>query len=72
MFIRTGVTHFLIIEQQQQQSVFDRRAKLLHKERAAANPLVAEYDFLKEEIGYRQAFFRCDRSIVYFAKKFLC
>jgi hypothetical protein len=43
-------------QQQQHQNVFDRRAKLLQKERAAANPLVADYDFLKEEIGYRHVF----------------
>ena len=41
---------------QPQQNVFDRRAKFIQKERAAANPLVADYDFLKEEIGYRHVF----------------
>jgi len=35
------------------QNVFDRRAKLLQCERAANNPDVDNYDFLKEEIGYR-------------------
>jgi len=35
------------------QKVFDRRAKLLQLERAASNPEVDNYDFLKEEIGYR-------------------
>ncbi len=44
---------FFCSGQQQHQNVFDRRAKLIQKERAAANPLVADYDFLKEEIGYR-------------------
>jgi len=34
-------------------AVFDRRAKLLQRERAAADPSVDDYDFLKEEIGYR-------------------
>lgn len=34
-------------------NVFDRRAKLLQRERAAANPDVDNYDFLKEEVGYR-------------------
>jgi len=33
--------------------VFDRRAKLLQRERAAANPEVEKYDFMKEEVGYR-------------------
>jgi len=33
--------------------VFDRRAKLLQRERAAANPDLDNYDFLKEEVGYR-------------------
>jgi len=33
--------------------VFDRRAKLLQRERAAANPDVENYDFMKEEVGYR-------------------
>lgn len=44
---------FSVHKKQQQQIVFDRRAKLLQKERAAASPLVADYDFIKEEIGYR-------------------
>ena len=35
------------------QNVFDRRAKLLQSERAAHNPDVDSFDFLKEEIGYR-------------------
>eukprot|EP00092_Neocalanus_flemingeri_P027537 GFUD01029876.1.p1 GENE.GFUD01029876.1~~GFUD01029876.1.p1 ORF type:complete len:361 (+),score=119.82 GFUD01029876.1:37-1119(+) len=34
-------------------NVFDRRAKLLQKERAAASPDVDNYDFMKEEVGYR-------------------
>merc|ERR1719312_1898178 len=34
-------------------SVFDRRSKLLQRERAAALPDVDNYDFLKEEVGYR-------------------
>ena len=34
-------------------SVFDRSAKLAQRERAAANPDVADFDFMKEEIGYR-------------------
>lgn len=33
--------------------VFDRRAKLYQRERAAVNPLVENYDFMKEEVGYR-------------------
>lgn len=37
------------------QNVFDRRAKLLQSERAAHNPDVDSFDFLKEEIGYRIA-----------------
>jgi len=35
--------------------VFDRRAKLLQRERAAANRDVEKFDFLKEEVGYRVA-----------------
>ena len=31
--------------------VFDRRAKLLQRERAAANRDVEKFDFLKEEVG---------------------
>ena len=38
--------------------MFDRRAKLLQSERAANNPDVDNYDFLKEEIGYRLQIFR--------------
>ena len=34
-------------------NVFDRRSKLLQRERAAAMPDVDNYDFLKEEVGYR-------------------
>jgi len=34
-------------------SVFDRQTKLLQCERAAANPNVDNFDFMKEEIGYR-------------------
>merc|ERR1719312_1238863 len=34
-------------------NVFDRRSKLLQRERAAALPDVDNYDFLKEEVGYR-------------------
>ena len=34
-------------------NVFDRRAKLLQRERAAAMPDVDNYDFMKEEVGYR-------------------
>ena len=30
--------------------VFDRRAKLLQRERAAANKEVEKFDFLKEEV----------------------
>ena len=32
--------------------VFDRRAKLLQRERAAANKEVEKFDFLKEEVQY--------------------
>jgi len=35
--------------------VFDRRAKLVQRERAAASPEVESYDFLKDEVGYRVA-----------------
>jgi len=35
--------------------VFDRRTKLLQRERAAANKEVEKFDFLKEEVGYRVA-----------------
>eukprot|EP00088_Acartia_fossae_P049755 TRINITY_DN5509_c0_g1_i3.p1 TRINITY_DN5509_c0_g1~~TRINITY_DN5509_c0_g1_i3.p1 ORF type:complete len:345 (+),score=57.61 TRINITY_DN5509_c0_g1_i3:32-1066(+) len=35
------------------QNIFDRRAKLIQNERAAINPDLDNYDFLKEEIGYR-------------------
>ena len=38
-----------------QSNVFDRRAKLLQQERAAARADVESYDFLKEEVGYRVA-----------------
>ena len=31
--------------------VFDRRAKLLQRERAAANKEVEKFDFLKEEVS---------------------
>lgn len=34
-------------------NVFDRHTKLLQRERAARNPDVAVYDYLKEEVGYR-------------------
>ena len=34
-------------------AVFDRHAKLLQRERAAAMENVDHYDFMKEEIGYR-------------------
>jgi len=37
------------------QEVFDRRAKLLQRERAAASAEVDRFDFLKEEVGYRVA-----------------
>lgn len=36
-------------------NVFDRQAKLLQRERAARNPDVAVFDYLKEEVGYRLA-----------------
>jgi len=36
-------------------NIFDRKAKMLQKERAAAAPDVAVYDYLKEEVGYRLA-----------------
>jgi len=36
-------------------NVFDRRSKLLQRERAASNPDVDNYDFMKEEVGYRVA-----------------
>ena len=38
-----------------QSNVFDRRAKLLQQERAAARSDVDSFDFLKEEVGYRVA-----------------
>nr|XP_045593824.1 arginine-hydroxylase NDUFAF5, mitochondrial-like isoform X1 [Procambarus clarkii] len=34
-------------------NVFDRHSKLLQRERAARDPDVAIYDYLKEEVGYR-------------------
>lgn len=34
-------------------NIFDRDAKLLQKERAARDPEVALYDYLKEEVGFR-------------------
>ncbi|KAK8735433.1 hypothetical protein OTU49_005389 [Cherax quadricarinatus] len=34
-------------------NVFDRHTKLLQRERAARNPDVAVFDYLKEEVGYR-------------------
>jgi len=34
-------------------NVFDRRSKLLQRERAAASSDVDNYDFMKEEVGYR-------------------
>ncbi|KAK3878071.1 hypothetical protein Pcinc_017283 [Petrolisthes cinctipes] len=34
-------------------NVFDRQSKLLQRERAARNPDVAVFDYLKEEVGYR-------------------
>lgn len=36
-------------------NVFDRKTKLLQKERAALQPDVHVYDYLKNEIGYRLA-----------------
>ncbi len=36
-------------------NVFDRRAKLLQRERAAAAEDPSQFDFIKEEIGYRLA-----------------
>ncbi|XP_063978633.1 arginine-hydroxylase NDUFAF5, mitochondrial [Diachasmimorpha longicaudata] len=36
-------------------NVFDRNAKLLQRERAARDPEVKLYDYLKEEVGYRLA-----------------
>lgn len=36
-------------------NVFDRQAKLFQRERAAQNPKVDDFDFLKEEMGYRLA-----------------
>ncbi|KAK0081825.1 hypothetical protein PV325_011507 [Microctonus aethiopoides] len=36
-------------------NVFDRQAKLRQKERAAADPDVKLYDYIKDEIGYRLA-----------------
>lgn len=36
-------------------NVFDREAKLRQKERAAADPDVKLYDYIKDEIGYRLA-----------------
>jgi len=35
------------------QNIFDRQNKLIQTERAAANPHLDNFDFLKEEIGYR-------------------
>jgi len=35
------------------QNIFDRQTKLIQTERAAANPQLDTFDFLKEEIGYR-------------------
>uniref|UniRef100_A0A0K8UTA6 Putative methyltransferase C20orf7, mitochondrial n=1 Tax=Bactrocera latifrons TaxID=174628 RepID=A0A0K8UTA6_BACLA len=37
------------------QNIFDRNAKRLQKERAALNPDVELYDYLKEEVGFRLA-----------------
>lgn len=34
-------------------NVFDRRAKMLQKERAALDPEVKIYDYIKDEVGYR-------------------
>ena len=36
-------------------SVFDRGAKLMQRERAAAADNADEFDFIKEEVGYRVA-----------------
>lgn len=38
-----------------QQLVFDRRVKRLQRERAALNPDVELYDYLKDEVGFRLA-----------------
>lgn len=36
-------------------NIFDRKSKLLQRERAALSPDVKLYDYLKEEVGYRLA-----------------
>ncbi|XP_055917709.1 arginine-hydroxylase NDUFAF5, mitochondrial [Eupeodes corollae] len=40
-------------QQSTQVNIFDRRTKYLQKERAARNPDVALFDYIKEEIGFR-------------------
>ncbi|XP_071542081.1 LOW QUALITY PROTEIN: arginine-hydroxylase NDUFAF5, mitochondrial-like [Panulirus ornatus] len=41
------------LQQRNVANVFDRHSKLLQRERAARNPDVAVYDYLKDEVGYR-------------------
>ncbi|XP_076030641.1 arginine-hydroxylase NDUFAF5, mitochondrial [Oratosquilla oratoria] len=47
--LHTSVCH------QEVMTVFDRRTKLMQKERAAKDPEAKLYDYLKEEVGYRLA-----------------
>ena len=42
-------------QQEQIMNVFDRRAKSLQRERAAISEKVEDFDYLKEEFGYRLA-----------------
>lgn len=39
-------------------NVFDRQAKLLQRERAARNPDVAVFDYLKEEVSIKRYLIR--------------
>ncbi|XP_068209031.1 arginine-hydroxylase NDUFAF5, mitochondrial-like [Palaemon carinicauda] len=50
---RLHSSNLLCRQQSNVVNVFDRHTKLLQRERAAKNPDVAVYDYLKEEVGYR-------------------
>ena len=45
----------IVARQETIMDIFDRNAKMLHKERAAQLLNVADFDYLKEEMGYRLA-----------------
>lgn len=54
--VKRGIhTSSFLCRQESKVNVFDRHAKFMQRERAAMNPDVAVFDYLKDEVGYRLA-----------------